>query len=118
VPRTLAPVAYDEQLADRIRTRLGPDPSVSEQRMFGGLAFLIDGNMAVGVSGQGGLMVRVPAEETDALIDRTAAEPMEMKGRPIRGWVRVASDAVRTKRQLGSWVDRGTGYARTLPTKG
>jgi TfoX/Sxy family transcriptional regulator of competence genes len=110
-------VAYDEQLADRIRARLGPDPSVTEQRMFGGLAFLIDGNMAVGVSGQGGLMVRADPTACEQLIATTAATPMEMRGRPMTGWLRVAADDVRTELALQQWVEIGTAAARALPPK-
>ena len=111
------PVAYDEQLAERIRARLGADPSVTEQRMFGGLAFLIDGNMAVGVSGQGGLMVRADPTASEQLIATTAATPMEMRGRPMTGWLRVAADDVRTEPALQQWVEIGTAAARALPPK-
>ena len=85
--------------------------------MFGGLAFLIGGHMAVAVSGQGGLMVRVPREDTDKLLDRAHVSPMVMAGRETRGWLRVAAEGVKTKRQLQSWVTRGTNYARSLPPK-
>ena len=110
-------MAYDEDLADRIRGLVGRDAGLSEQRMFGGLAFLIGGNMAVAASGQGGLMVRVDPDEEDDLLARTPAQPMEMRGRPMRGWLRVGADDVRTKRQLTPWVERGTAYARSLPAK-
>ena len=85
--------------------------------MFGGLAFLINGNMSVAVSGQGGLLVRVPPEDTDKLVERAHVNPMVMAGREARGWVRVDAAAVQTKRQLQSWVTRGVGYARSLPPK-
>ncbi|BCI53403.1 hypothetical protein NIIDNTM18_26810 [Mycolicibacterium litorale] len=105
------------ELADRIREILSAERGVDERRMFGGLAFLIDGHMAVAASGQGGLMVRVPPDDTDALLRRDHVAPMVMAGRELRGWVRVAADGVRTMRQLRPWVQRGVGYARTLPPK-
>src|SRR5918999_5722114 len=107
-------MAYDEELADRIRELIGREPDLTEQRMFGGLAFLIGGNMAVAASGQGGILVRVDPEESDELVARTNAEPMEMRGRQMRGWLRVDADDVRTKRELAKWVERGTSYARLL----
>jgi TfoX/Sxy family transcriptional regulator of competence genes len=111
-------MAYDEDLADRIRELIPADTGVTEQRMFGGLAFLVGGHMAVAASGQGGLMVRVDPEETDALAAKPDAGPFEMRGRPMRGWLRVDADGVRTKRQLEPWVKRGVAYARSLPPKG
>ena len=110
-------MAYDEDLADRIRELLGPQKGVEEKRMFGGLAFLINGNMAIAVSGRGGLMVRVPPDETEKLLARDHVEPMVMAGRETRGWLRVRSDGVKTKRQLQSWVTRGVAYASSLPSK-
>jgi len=110
-------VSYDDRLAERIRELLDPESGVSEKRMFGGLAFLINGNMAVAASGKGGLMVRVPPDETDEVLARAHTAPMEMNGRQARGWVRVAADGVRGKRELKSWVDMGVGYARRLPAK-
>ena len=112
-----SPVAYDEQLADRIRELIAGERRVTEQRMFGGLAFLVGGNMAIAASGQGGVLVRVDPEEADALVSRTAAKAAVMRGRPMRGWLRVAPDHVRTKRQLAKWVDLGVSYARALPAK-
>ena len=109
-------MAYDEDLADRIRELLAREPGLTEQRMFGGLAFLIGGNMACAASGQGGLMVRVDPAESEKLCAR-GAEMMVMQGRAMPGWLRVASDDVRTKRQLTTWVEHGTGYARSLPAK-
>ena len=85
--------------------------------MFGGLAFLLDGNMSVAVSGQGGLLIRVDPDETDALVAKPHARPFEMRGRAMQGWVRVDVDGVRTKRQLEPWVKRGVAYARSLPAK-
>jgi hypothetical protein len=110
-------VAYDEDLANRIRELLGPQKGLEEKRMFGGLAFLISGNMSVAASGRGGLMVRVPPAETAKLLTREHVEPMVMAGRETRGWLRVSADGVKTKRQLQSWVTRGVDYARSLPPK-
>ena len=110
-------MAYDEDLADRIRELLGPERGVEEKRIFGGLAFLINGNMAVAASGQGGLLVRVAPDDTDALAERAHVSPMVMAGREARGWLRVDSDGVKTTRQLRSWVGRGTEYARSLKPK-
>ena len=114
---TIASVAYDEDLADRIRELLSGEADVSEQTMFGGLAFLIRGNMAVAASGQGGVLVRVDPEQSDRLLDKTDASPMEMRGRAMRSWLRVDEGSVRTKRQLTRWVGLGTTYARSLPAK-
>lgn len=111
-------MAYDEDLANRIRELIGGDPGVTEKRMFGGLAFLAGGHMAVAVSGKGGLMVRVDPDETDALLAEPGAGPFEMRGRPLDGWLRVYDDGLRTGRQLGAWVERGLRYARSLPPKG
>ena len=111
-------VAYDEDLADRIRELLVAEPGIVEQRMFGGLAFLVGGHLAVAASGQGGLMVRVDPDETDALLAEEHARPFEMRGRAMAGWLRVDDDGVRTKRQLEPWVRRGVTYARSLPPKG
>jgi TfoX/Sxy family transcriptional regulator of competence genes len=110
-------MAYDEHLANRVRELLSPGGGVAEKAMFGGLAFLIGGNMAVAVSGQGGLMVRIPPEETAGLLGRAHVTPMVMGGREIRGWLRVSDEGVQTKRQLQSWVNRGVDHARTLPAK-
>jgi hypothetical protein len=110
-------MAYDEDLADRIRELVGDERQLTEQKMFGGLAFLIGGNMAVAASGQGGLLVRVDPDESAGLVARTSAEPMVMRGRSMRGWLRVTGSEVRTKRQLGKWVALGTAYARSLPAK-
>ena len=110
-------MAYDEDLANRIRELLAQQPGVDEKPMFGGLAFLVGGHMAVAASGKGGLMVRVPPEATAKLLDRPHVSPMVMAGRETRGWLRVAAEGVKTKRQLQGWVTRGTGYARSLPPK-
>jgi len=110
-------VAYDEDLADRIRELVGLEPGLSEKKMFGGLAFLIGGNMAVAASGQGGILVRVDPNQSDRLVAATDATEADMGGRSMRGWLRVAPEHVRTKRRLDKWVRLGTGYARTLPAK-
>ena len=110
-------MAYDEELADRVRALIGSEPALTEQKMFGGLAFLIGGNMAVGASGQGGLLVRVDPAQSDALVEGTSAQLMEMRGRQMRGWLRVDADDVRDDRELALWVERGVSYARSLPAK-
>jgi TfoX-like protein len=110
-------VAYDEELADRIRDLLAVEPGLTEQKMFGGLAFLIGGNMAIAASGHGGVLVHVDPEQSDALIATTNARLMEMRGRQMQGWLRIDSEDVRTKRQLAKWVRLGATYARSLPTK-
>jgi TfoX/Sxy family transcriptional regulator of competence genes len=110
-------MAYDEHLATRIRALIAHDPDVSEQRMFGGLGFLIGGNLAVAASGQGGLMVRVEPDETEALVAEPHARPFEMRGRPMDGWLRVDDDGLQTQEQLEPWVGRGVAYARSLPAK-
>jgi len=110
-------VAYDEDLADRIRELISGEKNVTEQKMFGGLAFLVGGNMAVAASGQGGVLVHVDPAEGERLVKTTKAEPMEMRGRAMSGWLRVAPDDVRTKPQLTKWVKVGTTHARSLPPK-
>jgi len=110
-------MAYDEQLAERIRALLGDRSGLTEQKMFGGLAFLIGGNMAIAASGQGGILVRVDPEESDELIATTPAELMEMRGRSMRGWLRVDAAAVADDATLAAWVERGTAYAGSLPPK-
>ncbi len=110
-------MAYEEDLANRLRELVLGEPGVTEKRMFGGLAFLINGNMSVSASGQGGLLLRVDPAETEALLAKPHAEPFEMRGRAMDGWLRVAPDGVRTKRQLEPWVARGVAYARSLPPK-
>lgn len=108
-------MAYDEDLANRIRELIGGDPDLSEKKMFGGLAFLVRGHLAVAASGQGGLMVRVDPAETEELLSEPHAAPFEMRGRPMQGWLRVQADGVRTRDALEPWVRRGTAYARSLP---
>jgi hypothetical protein len=110
-------MAYDEELAGRIRDLVGDEPGLTEQKMFGGLAFLIGGNMAVAASGQGGLLVHVDPEESEELAATTPATLMEMRGRSMRGWLRVAPEDVGTEAELAGWVRRGTAYATSLPAK-
>ena len=110
-------MAYDEELADRIREALSGEDGVIEQRMFGGLAFLIGGHMAVAASGAGGLMLRVAPEETEALLGEPHAQPFEMRGRTMDGWLRVGEEGVRSQRDLDSWVRRGVAHVRSLPPK-
>jgi len=110
-------MAYDEELADRIRALLGDERALTEKKMFGGLAFLIGGNMAIGASGQGGILVRADPDESDALVTASTARPMEMRGREMRGWLRVEADDVGTDAELSKWVDVGSTYARSLPAK-
>jgi TfoX/Sxy family transcriptional regulator of competence genes len=110
-------MAYDEELADRISTQLGNRAGLTEKKMFGGLAFLIGGNMAIAASGQGGILVRVDPEESDELVASTPAEPMEMRGRQMAGWLRVDTADVATDSALADWVERGARYAASLPPK-
>jgi TfoX/Sxy family transcriptional regulator of competence genes len=110
-------VAYDEDLANRIRELIANEADVTEKKMFGGLAFLIGGNMSVSASGQGGLLLRCDPEETSSLLGKPHAAPFEMRGRVMDGWLRVDPEGVRTKRQLERWVSRGVAYARSLPPK-
>ena len=110
-------MAYDEELADRIRELVVSEPGLTEKKMFGGLAFLIGGNMAAAASGQGGVLVRVGPAQSEKLVATTNARLMEMRGRSMQGWLRVDPEDLRTKRQLAKWVQLGTTYARSLPAK-
>ena len=110
-------MAYDADLANRIRELIAADAGLTEVKMFGGLAFLLSGNMAVAVSSQGGLLLRVDPRQTEALLAKPHAAPFVMRGRAMDGWLRVAPEGVTTKTQLRRWVDRGVRYARTLPPK-
>ena len=110
-------MAYDEALAQRIRDLTAGTPNLTEQKMFGGLAFLVGGNMAIAASGQGGILVRVDPDQSSALVAKTAAEVMVMRGRPMEGWLRVEAEHVETKASLAAWVKRGVSYAGTLPAK-
>jgi TfoX/Sxy family transcriptional regulator of competence genes len=110
-------VPYDEDLANRIRELIAAEGGVTEKKMFGGLAFLIGGHMSVSASGQGGLLVRCDPAQTDSLLRKPHVRSFEMRGRAMDGWLRVAPEGVRTKRQLEPWVARGVAYARSLPPK-
>jgi len=110
-------MAYDAVLAARIRELVEGQSHLEEKKMFGGLAFLIGGNMAIAASGQGGVLVRADPKESDKLIAMTNAEAFEMRGQTMKGWLRVAPENVRTKPQLAKWVGVGTTYARSLPRK-
>jgi TfoX/Sxy family transcriptional regulator of competence genes len=118
-PSDPVPGGYTEELADRIRevlSDLGVD-GVREQRMFGGLAFLVGGHIAVAASREGGVLLSVDRADTDALLEKPHTRPMVMRGREMAGWVRVDPDGLRTKRELKTWVKRGVIRARTLPPK-
>ena len=108
---------YDEGLADRIRSLVGAERGLEEKKMFGGLAFLVGGNMAVAASGQGGLLVRVDPAESATLIEMTPAEEMVMRGRAMAGWLRLESAEVAADDDLSAWVARGVDFARSLPAK-
>jgi TfoX N-terminal domain len=110
-------MAYDEELAHRIRELLADEHGLTEKAMFGGLAFLLDGNMSVGIASRGGLMVRVGADATDDALARPHTRIFDMGARPMAGWILVDPAGLATKRQLGAWVRRGVAFARTLPPK-
>nr|WSY53140.1 TfoX/Sxy family protein [Streptomyces sp. NBC_00886] len=109
-------MAYDEGLAERVRERLGADPDIAEKRMFGGIAFLHRGNMAVGVSGDE-LMVRVGPDHTDAALTRPGTRVFDMTGRPMRGWILIAASVLTEDDALGRWIDEGHAFAASLPPK-
>lgn len=110
-------MSFDPDLANRIRELTAAESGVDEKRMFGGLAFLINGNMAVAATREGGLMVRVSREDSEQLLRREHVEPMVMGGREMRGWLRIGGPGIKTSRQLRSWVGRGVDYAKGLPPK-
>ncbi|HEX2319725.1 MAG TPA: TfoX/Sxy family protein [Streptosporangiaceae bacterium] len=110
-------MAYDEDLAARIRELVTDEATLSEKKMFGGLAFLIGGNMAIAASGGGGLMVRVDPDQSDALVSTTSATVMVMRGRPMSGWLYLETSAVAAAGELEEWVGRGVSFARSLPPK-
>ena len=110
-------MAYDEHLAERVRDLVGRDAGLAERRMFGGLAMLVNGNMAVVVRGAGGLMVRVDPAESERLEAEPGAQATVMRGRPMRGWITVDPAACARDAELSRWVDRGVAYAGTLPAK-
>ncbi len=110
-------MAYDEDLADRLRELIGAEPDVTEMKMFGGLGFMVGGNMAIAASGEGGILVRVDPAQSDSLVASTDAYPAVMRGRPMQGWLRVATGHLGTQPQLAEWVKLGVSYARSLPAK-
>ncbi|HEX4677677.1 MAG TPA: TfoX/Sxy family protein [Gaiellaceae bacterium] len=110
-------MAYDEDLAERIRQLTVGEHGLAEKKMFGGLAFLVNGNMAVAASGQGGILVRVDPDDSERLVDETDADLMVMRGKAMRGWLRVNAQHLGSKRELAAWVERGTAYAHSLPAK-
>ncbi len=110
-------MAYDQELAGRIRQLIGSDPELTEKKMFGGLAFLVGGNMAIAASGQGGVLVRVDPAQSDELVATTQARVAVMRDRPMPGWLRVDTEDVRSQGELARWVELGSSYARSLPAK-
>ena len=110
-------MGYDEGLAGRLRDLIGPDPELTEKKMFGGLAFLIRGHMAISASGQGGVLVRVDPAQTDSLVATTPATVAVMQGREMDGWLRIAAADVAGEDALARWVELGIGHAHSLPPK-
>jgi TfoX/Sxy family transcriptional regulator of competence genes len=110
-------MAYDEELANRIREVVQEEPGLAEKRMFGGLAFLVDGNMAVSASSQGGLLLRIDPAQSNTLISEPHARRFEMRGREMDGWLRIDVQALETDDELRRWVNHGLSYARSLPPK-
>lgn len=111
-------MTYDPELADRVRSALEDEPGLSERQMFGGLAFLVHGNLAVSASSRGGLMVRVDPLRAGQLLTEDGVEPFSMHGRSMRGWLAVGADVIAADDDLRRWVDHGVGHARGLPPKG
>jgi TfoX/Sxy family transcriptional regulator of competence genes len=110
-------MAYDEELAARIRNLISGETDVTEKKMFGGLAFLVGGNMAIAASGQGGILARVDPDQSDELVSATPAEVAVMRGRPMPGWLRVGAADLSGQDELARWVELGSTYARSLPPK-
>jgi len=110
-------MTYDENLANQLRELLADEDAIAEQKMFGGLAFLLHGNMAVSASRTGGLLVRVDPADTHAALARPHATLMEMGGRMMDGWITVGPEGLKTKRDIAAWVKRGVSFAKTLPPK-
>ena len=110
-------MAYDDGLVNRIRELVGDHSALSEKKMFGGLAFLVGGNMAIAASGQGGILVRCDPAQSESIVNKSDAETAVMRGRPMDGWLRVAEKHVQNRRQLSKWVKLGVDYAGTLPAK-
>lgn len=111
-------MAYDTDLADRIRQLMDDTAGVTEKKMFGGLAFLVNGNMAIAASGQGGLLARVAPSQADELLASPGVQVMEVRGRPMAGWLRVSAESVDTDTRLAVWIKRGVAVAGALPPKG
>jgi hypothetical protein len=111
-------MTFDQTLAERIREQIATEHGLTQKKMFGGLAFLIGGNMVISASGQGGILVRVDPQQSEKLSSTAGASVAVMRGRAMPGWLRVDADHVRTRAQVAKWVRVGTAYARTLPTKG
>jgi TfoX/Sxy family transcriptional regulator of competence genes len=110
-------MAYDSELADRIRELIASEPGLSEKKMFGGLTFLLDGRMSVAVSGQGGLLLRVDPDHQEALLARPHTSAFVMNQREARGWLRVSAEALEDDAELAFWVEQGVNYAQELPPK-
>lgn len=110
-------MAYDEDLANRLRELLSEEDAITEQKMFGGLAFLLQGNMSVSASRNGGLLVRIDPADSHAALALAHVELVRMGGRTMEGWVTVAPEGLRTKRELAAWVKRSVTFAKTLPAK-
>jgi len=110
-------MAYDEELANRVREHVENEKGLTEKRMFGGLAFLINGHLAVSASGRGGLLLRVDPADTDNLLTDSRARPFQMRGREMNGWLHLDANGMVTEDELAQWIDRGVSYARSLPPK-
>jgi TfoX/Sxy family transcriptional regulator of competence genes len=110
-------MAYDEDLADRLREALQDVDGLTEKRMFGGLAFLVNGNLAVAASGKGGLMLKIDPARSDELVDDAGVRRMEMRGKEMDGWLRIALEVVESDGDLRRWVDIGVACAASLPAK-
>ena len=110
-------MAYDEELAARVRDEVAAEAGITEKRMFGGLAFLVRGNLAVSASSSGGLLLRVDPAETASLVREPHVCRFVMRGREMDGWLHLETAAVETDEDLSRWVTRGVAYARTLPAK-
>jgi len=110
-------MSYDEKLAERLRELLSDSLVITEKKMFGGLAFLVNGHMTITVSGKGGILVRVNPSDYEAFSVEKGVDDAVMKGKKMRGWLRVSNDCLKTKRQLKKWLDRSIAYTKTLPPK-
>lgn len=111
-------MAYDEELAFRLRAALETVDGITDKRMFGGLAFLLHGHLLVAASSKGNLMLRVDPERTDTLLAEPHVIPMEMGGKQPKGWLRVEAPGYDSDAALQRWIDEALGYARTSPPKG